>query len=171
MSIAKIRQIKLMYMSIWTVLLIAFLLLIYVGYILFWPFKPVTLNSPITVSPRTVKEGDEIKITMSFDKHMKISPTIEYFLVNGEAVIKMPEHFSLIVAEEGMTVQLTPHSAASEGLAAVSTSPWEIWVKELRMVPVITNLTFLLTESEKDMKIIRSSGINLRKFKFLLTEW
>ena len=53
-------------------------------------------------------------------------------LINGEAVISLPDHFALIASREGMTVQLTPHSAESEGLAVISKSPEEIRIKELR---------------------------------------
>jgi hypothetical protein len=52
-------------------------------------------------------------------------------LVNGRAVIGLPEHFTVIADEETMTVQLTPHSAASRGLAIVKKSIEGIVVREL----------------------------------------
>ncbi len=52
-------------------------------------------------------------------------------LVNGKAALSLPEHFSLIVGEQGMTVHLTPRSTASRGLAVVSSSSKEIVVGEL----------------------------------------
>jgi hypothetical protein len=52
-------------------------------------------------------------------------------LVNGRAVVALPEHFSLIVSEQGLTVQLTPRSLSSRGLAVLSSSPQEIVVEEL----------------------------------------
>ncbi|MCL5270968.1 MAG: hypothetical protein M1457_10575 [bacterium] len=52
-------------------------------------------------------------------------------LVDGEASIDLPEHFALIAVAEGMTVQLTPRSADSYGLAAVAVTPARLRVKEL----------------------------------------
>jgi len=53
-------------------------------------------------------------------------------LINGEANIKLPDHFSLVANDQGLTVHLTPLSAASEGLAVVSKSTAAIGVRELR---------------------------------------
>ena len=52
-------------------------------------------------------------------------------LVDGEAIIALPEHFTLVTNDEGITVQVTPLSAGSEGLAVVSKSASKIEVKEL----------------------------------------
>ncbi len=53
-------------------------------------------------------------------------------LVNGEAYIKFSEDFHLILNPETMTVQLTPLSADSEGLAVIERTDAGIRVKELR---------------------------------------
>jgi hypothetical protein len=52
-------------------------------------------------------------------------------LINGEAVINLPEHFSLITSEEGLTVQLTPWGECN-GLYVAERSTSRIVVKELR---------------------------------------
>jgi hypothetical protein len=52
-------------------------------------------------------------------------------LKNGEVVIEMPDYFSIVAAEEGITVQFTPRSAESKGLAAVKVNRDRIEVKEL----------------------------------------
>ena len=52
-------------------------------------------------------------------------------LVNGQAEIEFPEHFSLIVNSATITIQLTPHSADSKGLAVVSQSELGFCVREL----------------------------------------
>ena len=52
-------------------------------------------------------------------------------LNNGEANIQLPEHFSLVTSEQGLTVQLTPLSSTSKGLAVTNKSTREITVKEL----------------------------------------
>jgi hypothetical protein len=44
----------------------------------------------------------------------------------------LPEHLALVAADEGLTVQLTPLSRSSEGLAVLSKSTREIHVGELR---------------------------------------
>jgi hypothetical protein len=53
-------------------------------------------------------------------------------LVGGRAVIDLPEHFQDVAGAAGMTVQLTPRSAASLGLAAVERTPARVVVRELR---------------------------------------
>jgi hypothetical protein len=52
-------------------------------------------------------------------------------LVNGSVTIDLPRHFSSVVVSQGMTVQVTPHSAASLGLAVTERSTGRIVVKEL----------------------------------------
>jgi hypothetical protein len=52
-------------------------------------------------------------------------------LVNGRARIELPDHFRKLADEQGMTVQLTPRSAESKGLAAVRVSLDGIEVAEL----------------------------------------
>ncbi|GIV05992.1 MAG: hypothetical protein KatS3mg016_1567 [Fimbriimonadales bacterium] len=52
-------------------------------------------------------------------------------LVNGRARIELPDHFRKLADEQGMTVQLTPRSAESRGLAAVQVSLNGIEVVEL----------------------------------------
>ena len=53
-------------------------------------------------------------------------------LSNGEVTIPLPDHFSEVAISDGMTVQLTPMSAESEGLAVIKKTTSEITVKELR---------------------------------------
>lgn len=53
-------------------------------------------------------------------------------LRDGAAVISLPEHFRDMLAEGTLTVQLTPLSADSEGLAIVDPNPDGILVRELR---------------------------------------
>ena len=52
-------------------------------------------------------------------------------LRDGQAVIDLPEHFAAVVVDGGLTVQLTPTSAMSRGLAAVELTPYQIVVQEL----------------------------------------
>jgi len=53
-------------------------------------------------------------------------------LVNGVAEVKFSEHFGLIVNPSTITIQLTPGSADSEGLAVVEKTATGFKVKELR---------------------------------------
>ena len=52
-------------------------------------------------------------------------------LVNGSAVITFPDHFKAVAGEVGMTVQLTPLSADSKGLAVLEKSLEGVVVREL----------------------------------------
>ncbi|MBK9109060.1 MAG: hypothetical protein IPM92_12025 [Saprospiraceae bacterium] len=53
-------------------------------------------------------------------------------LVNGEAYVPFSEHFELVINPATMTIQLTPGSADSEGLAVVEKTSKGFRVKELR---------------------------------------
>ena len=52
-------------------------------------------------------------------------------LVNGKATIETPEHFRVVAGEEGITVQFTPRSSKSKGLAAVKVTKDKIVIEEL----------------------------------------
>jgi cell division topological specificity factor len=52
-------------------------------------------------------------------------------LANGEAVVSLPDHFVSVVGTESMTVQVTPLSADSLGLAVIEKAPDHIIVREL----------------------------------------
>ena len=52
-------------------------------------------------------------------------------LVDGAATIHLPQHFVSIASNRGMTVQLTPNSSASLGLAVDQKSTERIVVREL----------------------------------------
>jgi len=52
-------------------------------------------------------------------------------LVNGEAAINLPEHFASVASNQGLTVQLTPSSSKSLGLAVEEKSTKRIVVREL----------------------------------------
>ena len=52
-------------------------------------------------------------------------------LVNGEAYVDFPEHFSLIILDNSMTVQTTPLSAESNGLAVIKKTQSGFAIKEL----------------------------------------
>ena len=52
-------------------------------------------------------------------------------LSNGEAVIDLPEHFTSIASSQGLTVQVTPNSATSLGLAVEEKSIERVLVREL----------------------------------------
>ncbi|MFO0985198.1 MAG: hypothetical protein U1E76_26295 [Planctomycetota bacterium] len=53
-------------------------------------------------------------------------------LVHGRGVIALPDHFTSIVNEQGMTVQVTPLSGESSGLAVTRKSLHGIEVQELQ---------------------------------------
>jgi hypothetical protein len=52
-------------------------------------------------------------------------------LVNGRAEILYPDHFKAVINPDGLTVQLSPLSAESMGLAAVEKLPDRVIVREL----------------------------------------
>jgi hypothetical protein len=62
-------------------------------------------------------------------------------LVNGTATIDLPPHFVSIASSQGMTVQLTPNSSRSLGLAVDQKSTERIVVRELMNGRVTMNST------------------------------
>lgn len=52
-------------------------------------------------------------------------------LVNGQAVITFPDHFETVASAQGMTVQITPLSSISKGLAVVEKSLARLVIEEL----------------------------------------
>ena len=52
-------------------------------------------------------------------------------LIEGRAVVELPEHFQDVAVAEGMTVQVTPSSADSKGLAVVERDAAHFVVREL----------------------------------------
>ena len=52
-------------------------------------------------------------------------------LINGKAIVTLPEHFTLLANENSLTVLLTPLSAMSLGLAVTSKSLKSITIEEL----------------------------------------
>ncbi|MEP7194905.1 MAG: hypothetical protein ABI851_00180 [Saprospiraceae bacterium] len=82
-------------------------------------------------------------------------------LVNGEAFIKFSEDFSLILNPSTMTIQLTPISAESEGLAIVERNEEGFKVKELHKGKGNYQFDWQVTAVRKgyeDFKPIRIKG-------------
>jgi len=52
-------------------------------------------------------------------------------LVDGKAAIETPEYFRIVAGDEGITVQFTPRSSKSKGLAAVEVNRNSITIEEL----------------------------------------
>lgn len=52
-------------------------------------------------------------------------------LVNGRATVDLPEHFAVLASPDTLTVQLTPRSAASKGVAATVLRPDRLEIVEL----------------------------------------
>lgn len=75
---------KLLYRLSALVLVSAFLLIVYFGYMLLWPFNPVTLHSdPFPTDKKVYRHGDKLTYTLDFTKHINVPPKISYHLVNG----------------------------------------------------------------------------------------
>jgi hypothetical protein len=94
-------------------------------------------------------------------------------LQSGIAVIELPEHFALMASEQGMTVQLTPRSVDSLGLAAVEVSPSQVVVRELGRGTNSYDFDYMITAVRKgfeDFKVIMPQG-ELPSFKVPSTQY
>ena len=82
-------------------------------------------------------------------------------LENGQDIINFPGHFTDVVGDNGITVQVTPLSSESRGLAVVEKSSNGITVQELSGGTGTYNFDYLVIavrEGHEDYQIIRSSG-------------
>jgi hypothetical protein len=84
-------------------------------------------------------------------------------LVNGEAFIPFTEHFELVINPSTMTVNITPGSAESEGIAVIEKTAKGIRVKELRQGK--GNYSFdweakAVRKGYEDYKTIRTKGVD-----------
>lgn len=79
-------------------------------------------------------------------------------LVDGRATITLPDHFLVVASPSGLTVQLTPLSAESRGLAVVEKSLDGIVVQELNNGTGTYEFDFFVTAVRKgyeDYEVIR----------------
>ncbi|HSG99872.1 MAG TPA: hypothetical protein VLB27_07475, partial [candidate division Zixibacteria bacterium] len=79
-------------------------------------------------------------------------------LVNGSAIVEFPEHFAAVINASGMTVQVTPLSANTPGLAVVEKSANRIVVKELQNGTGSFDFDFTITAVRKgfeDFEVVR----------------
>lgn len=82
-------------------------------------------------------------------------------LVNGRATITFPDHFKAVATLPGMTVQLTPNSADSLGLAVVSKSLDGVEVRELMQGTGSYDFDYLVTavrQGYENYEVIRSTN-------------
>ena len=81
-------------------------------------------------------------------------------LVNGRTIVTFPDHFLAVASPQGMTVQLTPLSADSKGLAVVEKSLNGLVVQELHSGTGTYDFDYLVTAVRKgyeDFQVIRSA--------------
>ncbi|MEE9442814.1 MAG: hypothetical protein V3V99_09120 [candidate division Zixibacteria bacterium] len=79
-------------------------------------------------------------------------------LENGIAKVTLPEHFGAVAVSEGITIQLTPLSAESRGLAVVEKSPDRFVVRELSNGEGTYDFDFIVMAVRKgheDYQVIR----------------
>lgn len=75
---------KLLYwFSVHTIIL-SFFMLLYIGYLLLYPFEPVVLHTnPFKIEKKEYKAGEYLTYTISYTKKMAVAPKIKFFLVDG----------------------------------------------------------------------------------------
>ena len=87
-------------------------------------------------------------------------------LVNGQATIEFPEHFSLLASEQDMTAHLTPLSASSQGLAVISKSPKKMIVQELSSGTVSYEFEYVVNAVKKgfeNFQVVRNKGASAKE--------
>jgi hypothetical protein len=81
-------------------------------------------------------------------------------LVNGRANVTLPDHFTSVASSQGITVQVTPLSGESKGLAVVEKGTDRFAVRELNSGSGTYDFDFLVTAVRKgheDYQVIRAS--------------
>jgi len=79
-------------------------------------------------------------------------------LESGRAQVALPDHFVAVASQQGITVQVTPLSAESKGLAVVGKSPEMFAVRELNNGNGSYDFDFMVTAVRKgheDYQVIR----------------
>jgi hypothetical protein len=81
-------------------------------------------------------------------------------LVNGRASVALPDHFTAVASSKGITVQVTPLSGESKGLAVVEKGTDRFAVRELNNGSGNYDFDFMVTAVRKgheDYQVIRAS--------------
>lgn len=81
-------------------------------------------------------------------------------LVNGRARVALPDHFAAVASSKGITVQVTPLSGESKGLAVVDKNTDRFSVQELNDGSGTYDFDFMVTAVRKgheDYQVIRAS--------------
>jgi hypothetical protein len=81
-------------------------------------------------------------------------------LIDGKCEIDFPEHFKAVISPNGMTVNLTPLSAASKGLAVTEKGTDHIVIRELHSGAGSYDFDYTVTgirQGFEDYQVIRSS--------------
>lgn len=82
-------------------------------------------------------------------------------LVSGRAEVTLPDHFVAVASSRGITVQLTPLSAESKGLAVVKKSPEMFAIQELGSGDGTYDFDFMVMAVRKgheDYRVIRPAS-------------
>jgi len=82
-------------------------------------------------------------------------------LESGKAVVFLPDHFRAVASSNGITVQLTPLSSESRGLAVVEKSVEQLVVQELNDGKGNYNFDYLVMavrNGHEDYRVIRSAS-------------
>jgi hypothetical protein len=81
-------------------------------------------------------------------------------LVNGRASVSLPDHFTAVASSKGITVQVTPLSGESKGLAVVEKGTEKFAVRELNNGNGTYDFDFMVTAVRKgheDYQVIRAA--------------
>jgi hypothetical protein len=73
---------------LWTLLVFFIFVLVYVGYLTWWPYNPIRVDG-IKVCQSEVRRGEVIYFTFKGEKFMNITSHITIELVNGERMLIM----------------------------------------------------------------------------------
>ncbi len=84
------------------------------------------------VQPHTKDPSKEIKYAFFEGPEHAVFLRGTAQLKDGKAIIELPEHFRIVAAQQGVSVQFTPRSSDTFGLAAIEVSTEKIVVEELK---------------------------------------
>lgn len=65
------------------IIAVGLLLFIYIGYLMFYPFKPAEfLNSPFPVEKKEIKQGEILRYYIMYNKYMNVPVHVQQTLIN-----------------------------------------------------------------------------------------
>ena len=123
---------KLINVFSYSLLAVAFVIVFYIGYLAFYPFKTLVVKQPITILTPTVKAGDDMVYQISYCRYFKGSAQLSRTLVGPD---NFPAPFVSSITKPGCGIahvhlnvpaSATPGAYHMEAIAEFQVNPFQL---------------------------------------------